>query len=100
MSGSEYAPPSGSGVDEATANTIQKRVERMLADGWRFEWNLNTGFIGASHQNGGQFSVCEISPRSGIMDKDQTGLAFTRWLNEGAPFVRSPNKGIDGKAEQ
>jgi hypothetical protein len=25
------------------------------------------------------------------MDKDQTGLAFTRWLNEGAPFVRSPN---------
>lgn len=81
--GSELASPSGS-VFHATIRT-------MVDGGWRFEWDLRTGFIGACHPMGGKQTICEIHGNSYI-DKDRLGLGITKMLNA----MGTPNGKLTG----
>jgi hypothetical protein len=55
-------------------------IRNMVDGGWRFEWDLRTGFIGACHPLGGKQTICEIHGNSYI-DKDRLGLGITKMLN-------------------
>jgi hypothetical protein len=55
-------------------------IRNMVDGGWRFEWDLRTGFIGACHPLGGKQTICEIHGNSYI-DKDRLGLGITTMLN-------------------
>jgi len=57
-----------------------RTIEDLIRGGWKFEYHKGTRFIGASHPNGGKFSVCELS-QSIHTDIDDLGNIMAHALN-------------------
>lgn len=58
-------------------------VQKLRDDGWRFQYEPGTEFVGASHPKGGKFSVCGVCPnpsRGRGFQKD-IGDAIASFLN-------------------
>lgn len=65
--------------DSAERDPFRDTVRKLVDGGWRFEWDLRTGFIGACHPRGGKQTVCEIHGNS-YVDRDRLGLGITKML--------------------
>lgn len=57
-------------------------AQRLAGDGWKFEWQAETGFVEANHPIGGKQSVVEVLRigRSDF-DRDEIGRAIASLLN-------------------
>jgi hypothetical protein len=53
-------------------------TQRMLKDGWVFNYSEDTQYVGASHPRGGEQSICEVK---GINAHEQ-GHAIAKALND------------------
>ena len=67
------------GSSAPACSVFHQTIRQMVDSGWRFEWDLRTGFIGACHPMGGKQTICEIHGNSYI-DKDRLGLGITKML--------------------
>jgi hypothetical protein len=65
---------------ESHSPLLSARLQKLREEGWRFEWDVRTGFIGAVHPHGGKQTVAEIHGGS-LLDKDMLGLGITKALN-------------------
>ena len=55
-------------------------IEDLRRDGWVFEYSDETGFVGASHKDGGEMTICELRP-SMQADMHNIGGAIAAMLN-------------------
>lgn len=86
---SPTTPERGSCNPASAGSVFHQTIRQMVDSGWRFEWDLQTGFIGACHPMGGKQTICEIHGNSYI-DKDRLGLGITKMLMAlGTPNKRS-----------
>lgn len=59
---------------------LERCASQMVANGWRFGWDVGTGFVDASHKNGGRLTVFEVYEIP-LLPKDPLGLGVAHWLN-------------------
>lgn len=54
-------------------------IEEYQKNGWVFEYEFGTKFIGAYHPNGGKQSICELINH---IEPDAFGIAIAEFLNK------------------
>jgi len=57
---------------------------RMVSDGWKFEWDKATAFVSAIHSKGGRMSMVNVY-QLGLTpsEQNQIGIAIAMLLNGG-----------------